>query len=177
MTGFFSLFITFRTNIRMRLYVFVISRMRFRVNPHSIRMSIIHRSPCSLLFALHLDWSLDASVDKKIKCSFYIFEIVFHSSLWLKLSIFFSLVLFSLELHNRSGKKLIGNLNVNRQFFKDVLCVTLLQEGLGQYQFLGKIATISPVSIYQHLLSNEHFYIFHLPLFITTPVPVRPPSF
>ena len=162
----------------MRLYVFVISRMRFRVNPHSIRMSIIYRSPCSLLFALHLDWSLDASVDKKIKCSFYIFEIVFHSSLWLKLSIFFSLVLFSLEMHNKSGKKLIGkNLNVNRQFFKDVLCVTLLQEGLGQYQFLGKIATISPVSIYQHLLSNEHFYIFHLPLFITTPVPVRPPSF
>ena len=151
-----SLFITFRTNIRM---------------------SIIYLSPCSFLFALHLDWSFNTSVDKKIKCSFYICEIVFYFSLWLKLSIFFSLVLFSLELHNRSGKKLIGNLNVNRQFFKDVLCVTLLQEGLGQYQFLGKIATISPVSIYQHLLSNEHFYIFHLPLFITTPVPVRPPSF
>ena len=153
---FLSLFITFRTNIQM---------------------SIIYLSPCSLLFALHLDWSLNTSVDKKIKRSFCICEIVFYFSLWLKLSIFFSLVLFSLELHNRSGKKLIGNLNVNRQFFKDVLCVTLLQEGLGQYQFLGKIATISPVSIYQHLLSNEHFYIFHLPLFITTPVPVRPPSF
>ena len=116
----------------MRLYIFVISRMCFRVNLRSIWMSIIYRSPCSLLFALHLDWSLDASVDKKIKCSFYIFEIVFHSSLLLKLSIFFSLILFSLELHNRSGKKLIGkNLNVNRQFFKDVLCVTLLQEGVG----------------------------------------------
>ena len=153
---FFWLFITFRTNIRM---------------------SIIYVTPCSFLLALHLDWFLNTSVDKKIKFSFYICEIVFYFSLWLKLSIFFSLVLFSLELHNRSGKKLIGNLNVNRQFFKDVLCVTLLQEGLGQYQFLGKIATISPVSIYQHLLSNEHFYIFHLPLFITTPVPVRPPSF
>ena len=153
---FLSLFITFRTNIQM---------------------SIIYLSPCSFLFALHLDWSLNTSVDKKIKRSFCICEIVFYFSLWLKLSIFFSLVLFSLELHNRSGKKLIGNLNVNRQFFKDVLCVTLLQEGLGQYQFLGKIATISPVSIYQHLLSNEHFYVFHLPLFITTPVPVRPPSF
>ena len=140
-------------------------------------MSIIYLSPCSFLFALHLDWSLNTSVDKKIKRSFCICEIVFYFSLWLKLSIFFSLVLFSLELHNRSGKKLIGNLNVNRQFFRDVLCVTLLQEGLGQYQFLGKIATISPVSIYQHLLSNEHFYIFHLPLFITTPVPFRPPSF
>ena len=121
MTGFFSLFITFRTNIRMRLYVLVMPRTRFIVNPNSIRMSIIHLSPCSFLFALHLDWSFDTSVDKKIKCSFYIFEIVFQSSLWLKLSIFFSLVLFSLEMHNRSGKKLMRKtLNVNRQFFKDL---------------------------------------------------------
>ena len=121
MTGFFSLFITFRTNIRMRLYVLVMSRTRFIVNPNSIRMSIIHLSPCSFLFALHLDWSFDTSVDKKIKCSFYIFEIVFQSSLWLKLSIFFSLVLFSLEMRNRSGKKLMRKiLNVNRQFFKDL---------------------------------------------------------
>ena len=163
-----------RSMISWRIKIFLSSFITFRTN---IRMSIIYLSPCSFLFALHLDWSFNTSVDKKIKCSFYICKIVFHFSLWLKLSIFFSLVLFSLELHNRSGKKLIGNLNVNRQFFKDVLCVTLLQEGLGQYQFLGKIATISPVSIYQHLLSNEHFYIFHLPLFITTPVPVRPPSF
>ena len=132
MTGFFSLFITFTTNIRMRLHVLAMSRTRFRVNPRSIRMSIIYLSPYSFLYALYLYWSLAASVDKKIKCSFYIFEIVFHSSLWLKLSIFFSLVLFSLEMHNKSGKKLIGkNLNVNRQFFKDVLCVTLLQEGVG----------------------------------------------
>ena len=121
MTGFFSLFITFRTNIRMRLYVLVMSRTRFIVNPNSIRMSIIHLSPCSFLFALHLDWSFDTSVDKKIKCSFYIFKIVFQSSLWLKLSIFFSLVLFSLEMRNRSGKKLMRKiLNVNRQFFKDL---------------------------------------------------------
>ena len=121
MTGFFSLFITFRTNIRMRLYVLVMSRTRFIVNPNSIRMSIIHLSPCSFLFALHLDWSFDTSVDKKIKCTFYIFKIVFQSSLWLKLSIFFSLVLFSLEMRNRSGKKLMRKiLNVNRQFFKDL---------------------------------------------------------
>ena len=82
---FFLLFITFRTNIRM---------------------SIIYVTPCSFLLALHLDWFLNTSVDKKIKCSFYICEIVFYFSLWLKLSIFFSLVLFSLEMHNRSGKKL-----------------------------------------------------------------------
>ena len=84
---FLSLFITFRTNIQM---------------------SIIYLSPCSLLFALHLDWSLNASVDKKIIFSFYVCEIVFHISLWLKLSIFFSLALFSIERLNRSRKKLTG---------------------------------------------------------------------
>ena len=87
---------------------------------------------CSLLFALHLDWSLNIRVDKKIIFSLYICEIVFHFSLWLKLSIFFSLVLFSLEMHNICGKKLAGiKWNVDRQVFKDVLCVTLLQEGWG----------------------------------------------
>ena len=53
-----------------------------------------------------IDWSLNTSADKKIIFSFDICKIVFHLSLWLKLSIFFSLVLFSLEMHNRSGKKL-----------------------------------------------------------------------
>ena len=41
-------------------------------------------------------------------------------------------------------------LKVDRQFFKDVPCVTLLQEGVGQYQFLGKIATHFP---HFHLLT------------------------
>ena len=87
--------------VRMFLSLFII----FRTN---IQISIIYLSPCSLLFALHLDWCLNASVDKKIIFSFYICEIVFHISLWLKLSIFFSLVLFSIERLNRSRKKLIG---------------------------------------------------------------------
>ena len=118
---FLSLFITFRTNIRM---------------------SIMFLSPCSFLFALHLDWSFNTSVDKKMKCIFCICEIVFHFNLWLKVSIFFTWVLFFLEMHNRCVKKLTGKkLNVDRQFFKDELCVTLLQEGLGKYQFLGKITT------------------------------------
>ena len=68
----------------------------------------LYPSPCSFLFALHLDWSLNTNVDKKIKCSLYICELVFHISPWLKLSIFFILVLFSLEMHNRNGKKLTG---------------------------------------------------------------------
>ena len=87
--------------VRMFLSLFII----FRTN---IQMSIIYLSPCSLLFALHLDWSLNASVDKKIIFSFYVCEIVFHISLWLKLSIFFSLAIFSIERLNRSRKKLTG---------------------------------------------------------------------
>ena len=89
---FLSLFITFETNI------------------HYIPL------PMLVLFALHLDWSINPSVHKKIKCSFYICEIVFYFSLWLKLSIFFSLILFFLEMLNRSWKKLIGKkLNVDRK--------------------------------------------------------------
>ena len=68
----------------------------------------IYSSPCSFLFALHLDWSLNTSVDKKIKCSLYISELVFHVRLWLEFSIFFSLVPFSLEMEHRSGKKQTG---------------------------------------------------------------------
>ena len=95
----------------------------------------LYPSPCSFLFPVHLDWSLKKSVDKKVKCSFYICEFVFHFSLWFKLSILFSLVLFSLEMYNRNGIKLIGKkINVDRQFFKDVLCVTLMQEGGGSTQ-------------------------------------------
>ena len=135
-------------------------------------MSIIYLSPCSLLFALHLDWSLNTSVDKKIILSFYICKNVLHFSLWLKLSIFFSLVLFFLEMHKRCGKKLTGKkLNVDRQFFRDVLCVTLLQEGVGQYQFLGKIATHFP---HFHLLTPPLKWRFsYIP---TTPFLLQPPS-
>ena len=129
-----------RLMISWRVKVFLSLFITFRAN---IRMSIIYLSLCSFLFALHLDWSFNTSV--KIKCSFYISEIVFHFSLWLKLSTFFSLVLIFLEMHNRCGKKLTGEkLNVDRQFFKGVLCVTWLQGRLGQYQFLGKIVTHFP---------------------------------
>ena len=116
-------------------------------------MSIIYLSPCSFLFAFHLDWSLNTRVDKKSNEVFIYCEIVFHFNLWLKLSIFFILVLFSLEMHNRSWIKLTEKkLNVDRQFFEDVLCVTLLQVCpiVGQYQFLGKIATHVP---HFHLLT------------------------
>ena len=102
-----------RSIISWRIKIFLSSFITFRTN---IRMSIIYLSPCSFLFALHLDWSFNTSVDKKIKCSFYICEIVFYFSLWLKLSIFFSLILFFLEMLNRSWKKLIGKkLNVDRK--------------------------------------------------------------
>ena len=111
-----------RSIISWRIKIFLPSFITFRTN---IRMSIIYLSSCSFLFALHLDWSFNTSVAKKIKCSFYICKIVFHFSLWLKLSTFFSMVLDFLEMHNRCGKKLTGKkLNVDRKFFKGELCVT-----------------------------------------------------
>ena len=140
-----------RSIISWRIKVVLLLFITFRTN---IRMSIIYFSPCLFLFALHLDWYLNTSVDRKIKRSFYICEIAFHFRLWLKVSIFFSLVLRSLQMHNRSGKKLNRKkLNVDRQFIQDVICVTLLQEGVGQYQFLGKIDTHFP-----------HFHLLTLPL-------------
>ena len=140
----------------------------------NIRMSIIYISLCSFLFALHWDWSLNTSVDKKIKCSFYICEIVFHFSLWLKLSIFFSVVLFFLEMHYRSGGKLTREKsNVDRQFFKDVFWVNLLQEWAGQYQFSAKTPTHFS---HFHLLTPlkwTFFYISSTP-FYYNPCPCPP---
>ena len=52
--------------------------------------------------------------------------LVFYFGVRFKLSIFFNLVLFPLKMHRRRGEKLTGKkLNVDRQFFKDVTCVTL----------------------------------------------------
>ena len=115
---------------------------------------------------------------KKSNAVFNFCKIVLHSSLWLKLSIFFSLVLFSLEMHNRSGKKLIEKkLNVDRQLFKDVLCVTLLQEGGGAGPILRKNCHHFP---YFHLstppLKWTFLYIPSTP-FYSNPVPARPPPF
>ena len=112
------------------------------------RTFIICLSPCSFLFALHLDWFLNTKFDKKIKWSFYICKIVFYISLLLKLSIFFSLVLFSLEMHKRSVKKLTGKkLYVDRWFFKDVLWVTVLQGGWNSTTSLEKLPPTLSISI------------------------------
>ena len=39
---------------------------------------VLYPSLCSFIFALYLDWSLNASVNEKIKCSLDIFELAFH---------------------------------------------------------------------------------------------------
>ena len=93
-------------------------------------------------------------------------------SLWFKLSSFFSLDLFSLEIHNKSGEKLTGRkLNVHRQFLSDVLSVTLLLKGVGQYKFLGKIATHFP---HFHFLPKWRFlYIPSIPFYYKPP-PIPP---
>ena len=165
---------TIRSMIWWRVKIFLSWFINFGKN---IRMSIIYFSLCSFLFALHLDWSFNTSVDKKIKCSFYICEIVFYFSLWLKLSIFFSLVLFSLKINNRSRKKLTGKkLNVHRQFFKDVLCANLLQDGVGQYQFSGKIVTHFPhFHLLTHLLKWRFLFIPPTPFYYNPrPFPLPP---
>ena len=122
-------------------------------------MSIKSLFPCSFLFSLHLEWSLNTSDDKKSNavCIF-----ACHFSLWFKLNIFFSLLLFSVEIHKRTGKKLTGKkINLDRQFFKYVICILIyftlcnLIAEAEQYQFLGKIAT--------------HFTHFHL----LTPLPLK----
>ena len=95
---FLSLFITFRTNVRM---------------------SIIP-SPCSFFFALHLQWSINLSTDKKSNavCIFAnLCSTLF--SLWFKFS---SAWFYFLSKCTKKGQKLIGKkLNVDRQFLKDVI--------------------------------------------------------
>ena len=61
--------------------------------------------PYSFLFALHLEWSLKTSVDKKSN-AVCIFENLCSIlvSMWFKLSIFFSLISFSVKIH-KSGEK------------------------------------------------------------------------
>ena len=42
--------------------------------------------PCSFLFALHLEWSFNTTLDKIFKGSLYICELVFYFSFWFKFS-------------------------------------------------------------------------------------------
>ena len=153
---------------------------------HYLLLSLFFYEFYSFLFALHLAWSLNTSVDKKIKCNFYIWECVFHFGLWFKLSIFFSLVLFSLEMYTRSGEKITRKKeNVDRLLFKDTLCVTLLQktgggggggEG-GQCQFLGKIA--SHFLGFHLLIPPLKWRLLYIPPtpFYCNPLPAHPPPF
>ena len=96
---FLSLLITFRTNVRMS----------------SIP------SPCSFFFALHTEWSLNLSTDKKSNtiCIFAnLCSTLF--SLWFKFSsAWFYLLSKCTKKRTRTGE----NLNVDRQFFKDVIYI------------------------------------------------------
>ena len=125
-------------------------------------MSIIYLSPCSILFALNLDWSVNTSVDKKIKFSFYICELVFHFSLWLKLSICFSLVLFSLEMHSRSGKKLTEKKIKSRSTVLQTctLC-NLIAGGGGAVPILRK--NCHPFPPFPFINTSSQMKIFYIP--------------
>ena len=72
---------------------------------------VLFPSPCLFLFALHLEWPLNTSIDKKSNAIFiFANKLVFPSSLWFK--------------YLQLGKKLTcKKLNVDRQFFKNVICI------------------------------------------------------
>ena len=81
----------------------------------SAMQSMISR--CVILF-----FSLFITFRTNVRMS--IIPLVFHFTLWFKLSIFFSLVLLSVSTHKRRGKKLTEkNINVDWQFFKNVICI------------------------------------------------------
>ena len=107
--------------------------------------------------ANHLNLSLKTVVDKKSNAVCIFTNLCFTL---FKLNIIFSLVLFSVKIHKRRGKRLTSEkLNVNRQFFKYVICIfffffldiTLCNPIVGarQYQFLEKTVTYFT---YFHLL-------------------------
>ena len=81
--------------------------------------------PHVFLLAFHLEWSFNTSVDKKSSAVSIFCELVVHFSLWFQLSIFFSLVIFSVGIHKRRGRKLSSKkLNLVRQVFKDVIWIS-----------------------------------------------------
>ena len=97
---FLSLFITLRTNIRMSIIPF----------------------PCSVFFALHLEWSLNLCTDKKsdVICIFANWCSTLFS-LWFKFSSawFYCLSKCAKKRAKANEKKK----NVDRQFLKDVICI------------------------------------------------------
>ena len=136
---------------------------------------MIYLSPCSLLFALHLDWSLNASVDKKIIFSFYICEIVFHISLWLKLSIFFSLVLFSIERLNRSRKKLTGKkIKCQQAVLQRCTLCNLIAGGGRTVPILRKNCPTFPPFPFINTSSQMKIFIYSTHPFLLQPRPCLP---
>ena len=143
-------------------------------------------SPCSFLFVLHLDCPLNTSVHKKIECSLYVWEHVFHF-IWsdVQIKFFFSFVLLFVEMHKRRGKKLTRiKMNIDRQFFKYVIefsdfNLCNLIEGGGVVPIVRKDChPFPPFPFINICLSNDFFYIFYLSIFIaTTPLPAHPLPF
>ena len=99
-------------------------------------MSIIPY-PCSLLFSLHLEWFLNVSIDKKLDpvCIFANLRSTLFS-LWFNFSS--AWFYFLSKSTKERWKKLTGkNLNVDRQFFKDVIRIFFMFLCLTQVQGWG----------------------------------------
>ena len=73
------------------------------------------------VFALHLEWTLNLSTDKKSNAIFILANLCSTLfSLWFKFSL--AWFYFLSKCAKRRGQKLTGkNLNVDRQFFKDII--------------------------------------------------------
>ena len=112
-------------------------------------MSIIP-SPYSFFFALYLEWSLNLSTGKESNaiCIFAnLCSTLF--SLWFKFSSAGFYFLSKFTKKREKGNR--ENLNVDRQFFKDVIRIfgfNLIAGGGGNTSDSQKLQPISPISTY-----------------------------
>ena len=109
--------------------------------------------------ANHLNLSLKTVVDKKSNAVCIFTNLCFTL---FKLNIIFSLVLFSVKIHKRRGKRLTSEkLNVNRQFFKYVICIFF-------FFFFLDITLCNPIVGARQYQFLEKTHLFHLFPFVKT---------
>ena len=86
---------------------------------------------------------------------------MYHFSLWLELSIFFTLVLFALEMHTRSRKELTEKkLNVDTVLQRFTLC-NLIARGGGAVPFPRK--NCHPFPPFPFINTSSQMKIFYIP--------------
>ena len=83
-----------------------------------------HYPPPHVCFCLLFIWNgplIQVLIKNQVQFAYFL---VFYLSLWFKLSIFISFVLFSERIHKERREQLAWKkINVNRQIFKDLICI------------------------------------------------------